>query len=154
MGTLKILNKKEIKPIFEFIKDHWNIDDLSFLDDYGFLLNDKDNIYIAKREIFDLDLSSLRINTIGLYFGEVKNEEFRLSIEGSQMIGKYAKDNVLELTREESRDWLRGYDLDKESELKGFVLVKYNDDFMGTGRIKEGRVLNFVPKSRRLKSSD
>lgn len=154
MGRLDILNKKELKPIFEFIKEHWNIDDLSFLDDYAFLINEKDNIYIAKREVFDLDLSCLRISTIGLYFGEAKNEEFRLSIEGSQMIGKYAKDNVLELTREESRDWLRGYDLDKESDLNGFVLIKHGDDFMGTGRVKEGRVLNFVPKSRRLKSSD
>jgi len=29
-------------------------------------------------------------------------------------------------------------------------LIKYKNDFLGTGKIKENKVLNFVPKGRRL----
>lgn len=89
-----------------------------------------------------------------MYIGEFKKGELRLSIEGSQLIGPHAKKNVVELDRNELRQWLRGEDLIKEVKEEGYVIMKSNNDFVGCGRVKEGKILNFVPKARRLLVSD
>ncbi|MBI4140217.1 hypothetical protein HY485_00100, partial [Candidatus Woesearchaeota archaeon] len=97
-----------------------------------------------------IDFSKLRINSIGLYFAEFRNNELRLSIEGSQIIGPKATKNVVELNNDELKQWLRGEDLEKECDENGFVIIKHGNDYLGCGKIKEGKVLNFVPKARRL----
>ena len=152
MQNLKILNKKEIKNILELIKNQWGCDvEL----DYAFLINQKNKIFLANKEIFDIDLKRIRINSIGIYFGEHLNEkELRLSIEGSQLIGPKATRNVVELDDSEMKNWLKGEDLEKETNEKGFVILKHNDDYLGTGKAKENRILNYVPKTRRLSVSD
>ena len=37
---------------------------------------------------------------------------------------------------------------------KGFVILKYENDFLGTGKVKENKILNFVPKTRRILAED
>ena len=147
MQNLKILNKKEIKQIMELAEKQWDCDiDL----DYVFLQNNKNRIFIVNKDISKIDLSRLRINSLGLYFGELNNAELRLSMEGSHIIGPHAKKNVLELNDEEAKRWMKGEDLDKETELHGFVIVKHDNDFMGCGRVKEKKVFNYVSKVRRI----
>ncbi|MBW2984189.1 hypothetical protein KY361_03685 [Candidatus Woesearchaeota archaeon] len=152
MQNLKILNKKEIKNILESIKTQWGCDvELN----YAFLMNQKNRIFIANKELFDIDMKKIRINSLGLYFGEQVNEkEFRLTIEGSQLIGPRATKNVVELSDSEMRAWLKGDDLDKDLNEKGFIILKHGDDYLGTGKVKDNRILNYVPKTRRLAVSD
>jgi len=148
MQQLKILNKKEIKIILEIIKRQWDAD---FKEDYCFLMNDKNKIFIVNKDIAKIDFSRIRINNLGLYFGELKNNSLRLSIEGSQIIGKDAKKNILELNDIELESWVKGEDINIDSKLKGFVIIKNKNDFYGSGKIIENKLLNFVPKSRRLR---
>ena len=151
MQNLKILNRKETKPILELMKKQWDIDAKL---DYAFLMNNKGKVFLSNKEAFNLDFKKIRINSMGLYFAEVKGDEIRLSIEGSQLIGAKAKKNIIELTDSEARKWLKGEDLDKACKGEGFLIIKHDKDFLGTGRYKEGRILNFVPKTRRLNVSD
>ena len=95
-------------------------------------------------------MEKLRINSLGLYFGQIRNG-LRLSIEASQIVGPAAKKNFVSLTEKQAREWFKGEDIEVKGDFSGFVIVKCNNDFLGTGRFKEGKVLNFVPKSRRLK---
>jgi len=147
MQNLKILNKKETKEILNLIDNQWNAD---IKLDYAFLTNNKGKVYLANKDIFALELSDLRINSLGLYFAEVKGKEIRLSIEGSQLIGPKAKKNVVELDNNETKKWLRGEDIEKECEGNGFLIIKNNNDYLGSGKYKEKKILNFVPKTRRL----
>lgn len=48
---------------------------------------------------------------------------------------------------------MKGSDLDKESSEKGFVIISNGKDFFGSGRVKDGKILNYVPKVRRLSVS-
>lgn len=146
---LEILNTKQIKEIKNLIKEQWGCD---FRTELAFLLSSKSKVYLVNRDIARIESSKLRIEVIGLYFGELKNEELRLSIEGSQMIGPLAKKNVVELDERESRTWLKGYDLEKEARAEGFAILKYDNDFLGTGKVKDKKILNFVPKNRRILS--
>ena len=147
MQNIKILNKKEIKKIYELVKKQW---DASINLDCAFLKNAKGKVYVVGKDISRLDLGKLRINSIGMYFGEMRNWELRLSIEGSQIVGKKAKKNVMELNEEEMKQWMRGNDLEKEGDLSGFILIKHKDDFLGCGKYREGKIVNFVGKSRRI----
>ena len=122
--------------------------------DYVFLMNNKNRIYLINKDFSSVDTSKLKINSLGLYFGETKDGNIRLSIEGSQIIGNNCSDNVLELDEKEARDWLKGIDIDKELENKGYALIKHKDDFLGCGKIVDKKILNFVPKNRRLRVSD
>jgi NOL1/NOP2/fmu family ribosome biogenesis protein len=36
-------------------------------------------------------------------------------------------------------------------EYDGFVILKHENDFLGTGKYKNEKILNFVPKARRFK---
>ena len=97
-------------------------------------------------------MESIRIDSIGLYIGEYKKGKFRVSLEGSNIIGKKAKKNIVELNLKERNQWMKGEDLLKDlGEQARFIILKHNSDFLGCGRYKEGRVFNAVPKTRRLR---
>ena len=98
-----------------------------------------------------IELSRLRLNSVGMYFCENDGKGIRLSIEGSQLIGPKATKNVIELNDEETKNWFKGEDLEKEyKDCNGFVILKHNNDFLGTGKYANGRILNYVGKSRRI----
>ena len=147
----KILNKKEIKKILEIIKSQWDAEPEL---DYAFFISEKDKVYIVNKEIGEYDLSRLRINSVGIYFGELFNGTLRLSIEGSQIIGPHAKKNVVELKDEEMKKWLNGQDITiaELTDISGFVIIKNKKDFYGCGKVAGNRILNFVPKARRVKT--
>jgi NOL1/NOP2/fmu family ribosome biogenesis protein len=152
MQNVSILNKKEIKNILARIKDQFDIEEIKL--DYVFMRNPKEKIYIANKEIFNLDFEKLRINSIGMYFGQIKEGRVRLSIEGAQLIGKHAKKNVVELDDVEARQWLKGIDLDKSVESKGFVIIKNNKDILGCGKSTGEKIWNYTSKARRIHASD
>lgn len=147
---LKILNKKKVKEILALIKKQFDAE--VNLDDFAFLKSEKDKIYLVNRDIDKIDFQKLRIDTIGNYFAFIKNNKIRLSIEGSEIIGPKAKNNVYELNEEQVKQWMQGIDLETDNTSEEFVLIKHNNDFLGTGKIKQGKILNFIPKGRRLKT--
>lgn len=117
-----------------------------------FLLNNKNKLYIADKDIGSIDTSRLRVDNVGLYVATVDDKGIRLSIEGSQILGPSAKKNVIDIDAQELREWFRGNDLEKQAETKGFVILKHKNDFVGCGRSTEKGILNFVPKTRRILS--
>ncbi|MFH2027758.1 MAG: hypothetical protein ABIJ08_01335 [Nanoarchaeota archaeon] len=148
MSQLKILNKKEIQKILQSLEEQYGFKEKL---DYAFLLSEKNKIYIVNRDIERIDLSRLRVNSYGLYLGELKdNGQVRLSIEGSQIVGKHSDKNILGLDDDDAKDWLKGYDIGYDGKLKDFVMIKNKEDFLGCGKIAGNKLLNHVPKIRRM----
>lgn len=146
MQNLKILNNKEVKKIVKELKDVYGTD-VKF--DYVFFRSSRDKIYILSKKYAELNEKNLRINNLGMYFATIEKGGVRLSIEGAQLIK--AKKNVLEVAEDELEKWIQGKDLEVgEKKLQGYVVVKFEKDVYGVGKYKEGRVLNFVPKDRRI----
>ncbi|MFA5141343.1 MAG: hypothetical protein WC471_00015 [Candidatus Woesearchaeota archaeon] len=141
----KPVNSKETKQIFSLVENQWG-----FKPDFGYqFLKCNDKLHIVSRDIRNIDLGKLRINSIGLYVAELKNNQVRLTVEGSQLIGPYATKNVVDLPKDQLKLWLRGEEVPC-NEGDGFVIVKHNNDYFGCGKIKEGRIINYLPKTRRL----
>ena len=148
MPELKILNNREIKEILKLVERQWNA---KVKMDYGFLKNTKGRIFIISKDIAGIDTSKLRLNSAGMYFCEIDNKGIRLSIEGSQLIGSNATKNVVELDEDEVKKWFKGEDLEKNCDgCSGFVILRHKNDFLGTGKYANGKILNYVGKSRRI----
>lgn len=145
-----ILNSKEIKRILKWLKEYYGIKELKI--DKGFLKNTKDKIYLISKKISELETQNIRINVIGLYFAKEEKQGYRLSIEGSQIIGPKSTKNIAELNEEQIKAWMRGEDIEYKDELESYVLIKYKKDFYGVGIYKEEKILNYVAKERRIKN--
>ena len=143
----KILNRKESLRLLERIKEQFGIEELKL--DYGFIQN-KDKIYLISKDLAKINYKELRINDIGLYFCNLEKNGIRMTIEGSQLIGKNATKNVVEISDEELRYWFNGENLVRK-DVSGFVLIKNKNDFLGCGYAKEGIIINYIPKERRAK---
>ena len=146
MQKLKILNSKEKKNLSKKISEQFNC---KFKFNYEVFMNPKNKIFILNKDVSKINLEKLRVNSLGLYFGVKYDNEIRLSIEGSEIIGKIAKKNVLDLSNEDAKKWLAGQDFEVKSELNGFVIIKNNNDFLGCGKIINEKLYNYVPKERR-----
>ncbi|MBI4150030.1 hypothetical protein HY488_01355, partial [Candidatus Woesearchaeota archaeon] len=143
---------KQKKSINHILEQQWGFTKKL---DYVYLLSRKNNLYFMNRDLEQLDMTNLRISSIGLYIGELLHEkELRLSIEGSQIIGSHATKNVIEVDKEQMRLWLKGHDLDVQQESNAFVIIKHDADFLGCGKLKDKKILNFVPKTRRILAKD
>lgn len=151
MQNLKVLDRKSKKLLLELLRKQFGFSDKL---DYTFLTNNKNKVFIVNKDIVGIDLSKIRINSIGLYIAEFRNGEVRLSIEGAQLIGPKSTKNVVLLNDQEAREWLKGNDLEKDAGVTGFVIMKHGEDYLGSGKVKGKGILNFVPKTRRLNVSD
>src|SRR3989338_6701686 len=149
MQNINILNSKEIKEIYSLIEKQWSA---KLKLDYAFLQNQKNRVFIINKDISKINLEKLRINSIGMYFCEIDRIGIRLSIEGSQIIGLKAAKNVVEINEEQAKKWLKGEDLEIKGDYSGFIILKNNGDFLGAGRHKDGKILNYVAKERRISS--
>lgn len=153
MQQLIILNTKEIKKIKERLEKQFGY---SLTEDYAYLKNEKNKIFLITKDISKINLRNLKIDKLGLYFAEEKNQQVRLSKEGAQLLVKEAKENkkevknTVELTAEEVKEYFKGRDLDKDlgAENKPIIL-QYKDNVLGCARYKEGKILNFLPKIHR-----
>lgn len=144
---LKPIPNKEKKLLLKKLQEQF---DFSGKLDYNLFINQDKKIFIFNKDL-QIDFSKIRVNSLGLYLANIENE-IRLTIEGSQIIGPNSKKNILELGEEQLQEWIHGNDIETDKKFNGFVLIKNNVDFYGAGKYKEGKVLNFIPKERRLKN--
>lgn len=143
-----VLTSKDLKVLFRQLTDQYGAIPPN-LKDYAFIKN-KDKVYLITRDIDRVPLDNIRVNSIGLYILEEKNTQIRLSIEGAQLFGPHATKNVHELNKEQLRQWFKGEDITVNEEYTGFVILKHGNDYVGSGKYKDGLIFNFVPKARRL----
>ena len=111
---------------------------------------------MGKRKVYaykyctELENQSTDIIHYGVYFGRLEKDGLRLSIEGTQLIGKKAKNKVIEIDYEKAIKWMKGEDIKVESEAYGYVILKWKNYYLGCGKLKDGTIINFVPKDRRI----
>ena len=94
------------------------------------------------------------VERIGVYFAKVIAGEVRLSIEGSQILKDQIKKNIFELNEKQAEKWMMGEELNVAPKMKGFIVMKYKDNFLGCGKASLEKIGNFIPKVRRLKNKN
>jgi NOL1/NOP2/fmu family ribosome biogenesis protein len=151
MIPIKFFNEQEKEKLLNQLSQQFGIKELPF----SLARLGKERIIafsgnISKREILNLDKVA-HIEGIGLYFAKEQIDGIRLSIEGSQFLKNQITKNIFNLDSKQAEQWMLGQELPIVTDKKGFFIMKFNDDFLGTGKVSENRITNFVPKNRRLK---
>lgn len=148
---LKFLNEKEKENFIEKLNSQFGISEIKGqLARYG-----KERIVLFSGEANEKQIITIdelaRVEGVGLYIAKEQPDGIRLSIEGSQLIANQATKNVFEMDEKQAKEWMLGQEIPTQTKDRGFKIMKFKQDFLGTGKASEGRITNFVPKPRRLK---
>jgi NOL1/NOP2/fmu family ribosome biogenesis protein len=147
LGKWELLERKRVRKVTDFLRKRFGFEDRL---NAGILLSPRNNLYLIHSDLANVDFSVLRVNSLGIYFGEWRNDELRLSIEGSQRIGPRCTKHILSLNDAQLRQWFLGEKIELNQELDpGFYIIRYGDDYVGCGNVGHGVLHNFVPKIRR-----
>ena len=111
-------------------------------------------LFTGEAEKYELEkiIESAALEKIGVYFAKVINGELKLTIEGSQILNEQIKKNIFEIDDEQAEEWMMGRELNISTGMKGFVVVKNKENYLGCGKASEHKITNFIPKERRLKN--
>lgn len=148
------LNSKQKKELIEKLAFFYN-SNVDFLKQYNFYLSSKKNkVYISKIDLDSLNIA--RVSSIGLYFGAFHDDDrFRLSIEGSKLINP--KRNFVILKKEALSSYLSAENLFKDDleylnweDNCPFLIVKFENENLGSVNVKGDVILSYLPKSRKL----
>lgn len=150
--TLKILNHQEKEQLIERLNNQFGIKNIPD----SIIKTGADRFVLFTGDLNILKkLESLRvIEGIGNYVAREQLDEIRLSIEGTHLLKEEIKKNIIELDKEQTEQWMHGQQVDIKTGKKGFVVIKYKEDFLGTGKASEEKIGNFIPKNRRLKNKE
>lgn len=151
--TLKILNKKQKQGIIEKLNEQFGIKDIPG----KIIMMGKEKLFLFSGSFTDNEIKKLEkltvIERIGFYFAKIDEptNKIRLSIEGSQILKNQIKKNIFDLNEKEAEQWMKGQELQIKTGKKDFLIIKYKEDYLGSGKASEEKIGNFIPKNRRLK---
>jgi len=153
---LKILNSNEKKQIEKKLSEQFGISKVS-----GTIVrHGREKLFLFTGEINEKQFGEISekipIERMGVYFARIAEDKtgetkLRLSIEGTQILQEQITKNIFELNKKQTEEWMMGRELNIQTGKKDFLIMKYKDDFLGTGKASELKISNFIPKERRLK---
>jgi NOL1/NOP2/fmu family ribosome biogenesis protein len=150
---LKILNKQEKEIVVKKLNEQFGV--LKVPDNLLMFGEEKIFLFTGDLKILEklqkLENRKINLAGIGCYIAKEQQGNIRLSIEGTHLFKNQITKNIFELNKEQKEKWMHGNQLDIETGKKGFLIMKYEKDFLGTGKASEDKIGNFIPKSRRLK---
>ena len=148
---LKILNSKERQKIAEKLKERFGIESIPYM----IVQSGKERLRIASINLSTDEIRKLsqtaNIELIGLYFATLVNDEIRLGIDATHLLKSQITKGMVELNEGDAREWLKGRDLQRKNNERGFVVMRHKQDLLGTGKLSEEKISNFIPKERRIK---
>jgi NOL1/NOP2/fmu family ribosome biogenesis protein len=152
---LKIFNKKEKTQFEHQLNEQFGIEQVN-----GTLLQfGPERIFLFQGNLNNRQLQELEelvpIERIGVYLAKVVPGEgkIRLSIEGTHILKPQITKNIFELPENLVDNWMKGQDLQLALNHNEFLVMKYKDDLLGTGKSSQlgNKISNFIPKTRRLR---
>ncbi len=153
MPQLTFLNTREVKKIKQVLDNQFGY---HFQADYAFVLNERNRLFVVNKDVAKIELKNLRIDKLGLYIGEYKENFLRLSKEGAQVLVREAREhkqkveNLVELSKEEVEKYFKGENVEKDlGEKNRLVILEHNEHIIGCASYKEGNIINFLPKINR-----
>jgi NOL1/NOP2/fmu family ribosome biogenesis protein len=150
---LKFFDKKEKEKLVQQLNGQFGIEEIP----WEIAKLGKERIILFSGDMSEKDLLKFdylaRIEGVGLYFAKIDEhtKDLRLSIEGANLLKNQITKNIFEMNEKQAEQWMLGQELNITTGKKGFFIMKFKDDVLGTGKISENKISNFVPKSRRLK---
>lgn len=145
----KIFNSesKEVKEILKQLSYSYGIDE-NYWNNFHFVTRSGDIYFTAKNAFHYNQIKFLRI---GIKLASLdKKTGWRLTSNAVQIIGNEIKKNVVTLdNKEQLKTYFMGQKTKVDYKDHNFVVVKYGDYFIGSGKVKDSILLSYFPRSRR-----
>jgi 16S rRNA (cytosine1407-C5)-methyltransferase len=146
-NEIHTFNSSKISEILKQISDNYGID-YNLWENFLFILRSGD-IYFTS--INDFDYSNLKFLRSGIKLSSLdKKVGWRLTSNAVQILGNKINRNVITL---EDKEQLKTYFMGQKTKVSfpdsNFVIVKYKDYYLGSGKVKDSILLSYFPRSRR-----
>lgn len=152
---LKVIFKTEKRKLLDKLA-YYGIENLKYLLIHSG--NEKIRAYsgiLSTEELNDLN-KIIGIDTIGCYFFTDHGNEIRLSPEAIMLLKQDINNNVISLNEEQAQEWLVGQDINLDNlqlpnQTNGFKVIKIKEDLISMGKLSSNKLMNYLPKERRIK---
>ena len=112
------------------------------------VLNLRNQFYIYDFE--EIDLSKVNVLRYGLHLGYIENNRF-IPSHSLAMVNDIDKNNFIELTREQSIDYMQGLTVNVSNSIKkGYAIASYNGLALGFVKQVNNTLKNHLPKGLRV----
>jgi len=145
---MKLLRRSEKKDLFKRIDKDYNCNSAEIFGKKALFIDGENNVFMISKDFDRVDLKQFRIKSAGLLIGYL-SRGFIFTVEGSQLIGNFVK-NKAELDFKGIEGWVKGKDVRVNLE-NGLYVVKYGNDFYGSGFVLSGVLKNTLDKMRIVK---
>jgi NOL1/NOP2/fmu family ribosome biogenesis protein len=150
--NIRFIERSEKDRIIEKLKEQYGISELPYL----LIMIGKEKIRaysgsLSKVEIMELG-TSVNVELIGTYLLRIEKDGIRLSHDATSLLKDKITKSIIELDDTQASSWLKGNDIFIENTGFGYFVLRNKGNLIGCGKLSQGRIVNFVPKERRIKS--
>ncbi len=129
--------------VLEYFKERFGIEESTF-DDYGLYMGSRGRVFLGPKKLIDKP----PIVAPGILVARI-SEAIKPTSNFIHIFGHLAKSNVIKVTKEQAKSFVRGEDLESDEGNDGYVIVSYEGHLLGCGLLKGKTIKNLLPKSKR-----
>ncbi len=151
--NMKFVKSGEKKRLLKELKERFGIEKL---DSWILVETGKKKIIgfsgnMTREEIKELiEISNLEL--LGTYLVRKETAVLRLGFDATQILKDKITKNIFELDDSQLESWMNGNNINEKVE-RGIYVMRHADDFVGCGISNGEKIINFVPKERRIRRS-
>ena len=146
---MKILSSSEKKKIINKLNEQFGISDIPFrMLQFG---KEKIRVFsgnLPSEKIMAIE-KNLRVENAGLYIVRIVKDGIRLTIDGTHFFKNNITKGILRIEDTQTEIWMKGEDLDINTD-KRYAILKNNNDFLGCGKSTGEKIINTIPRERRV----
>ena len=154
MSKVELLNSTKKKKIMQMLEKEYGISNLNYL--IVQTGKGKYRIYSGglSRDELNMLAKTIHIEIIGAKICKVEEDKIRLDFDIINLpeIKKQINKNIIEIPDKDIANWMKGDNLNIKTDLtSSYLIIKNNNDLLGTGQNAKVLIKNYVPKERRVK---
>ena len=140
---IKKCPSKEKKLVLNYLDERFGISKENFKG-FTFYINQNQRVFLGPMDM----IRHPEPVATGLLIARIENA-IKPSTNFFHMFGHLVKENIIELDKDQAKEYIEGNDLESESDLaSGYVLVKYKEYPLGCAHFKNNLLKNHLPKSK------
>ena len=151
---VELLNNSKKKRVMALLNENYGIEKLPHL----FIQTGKENYRIYSGSLSKEELNFLakqiNIEIIGAKLCKIEDNKLRLNFDITNLpeISSQIKDNIIELTDEQAKKYMKGENIEMQIKSDAnYLIIKHKGNFLGSGKNNKTFIQNYVPKERRIK---
>jgi len=149
---MELLSSRERKFIEDRLRSQYDIEDFENL---ILIKAGRGRIRATTEETLRLASRLKGVQQIGLYVMKISDGSLALSVEGSQLLNKKIRKNIVEVDEDLAIEWMKASPIKLDEKVGGrYVVARCGELYLGSGRVsRDGKIYPQIAKWRRIPES-